>query len=223
MRTWDLVRNLVEAGCTPTARNSKGDPVLEGTIEREHTSLVELLLSHNVQFPSEILLFALRQRSTPKMIQLLIRKGANVHSTTSDGDTILHLAIAEYAEVMCCHLVKSLIVAGCNPTSRNSKGRTVLEAAIQREYIWVVELLLSRCNVPFPPDILLFAIRKRSTLMMIRSLVHSGADHHATMFESRWDDLLQIVHASYSGQDCQQIIEFLGAARKPIIRVTAPQ
>ena len=208
---WDLVKRFIEAGCNPSARNFKGKTVLESAIERGHTSVVELILSCNVPLPPDILPFALRQRSTSQMIHFLTRKNAYVHATTSDGDTVLHLAIAMYVERACWDLVKRFIEAGCNPTARNSKGKTVLEATIERGHPSVAELLLS-CHVPLPPDILLFALRERSTPKMIRLLVRNGANRHATMFRSDRDALLQLVHASYAKEDCQQILEILNAA-----------
>ena len=213
-KCWDLVKCFIEAGCDPTACNSKGNTVLKSVVERGHTSVVELLLSYNVPLPRDILLFALRQRSTSQMIHFLIRKDAYVHATTSDRDTVLHIAIAIYVERACWDLVKRFIEAGCNPTARNSKGKTVLEAAIERGHPSVAELLLS-CNVPLPPDILLFALRKRSTPKMIRLLVRNGANHHTTMFESDRDTLLQLVHASYARQDCQEIIQILDTVHQP--------
>ena len=208
---WDLVKNFIGAGCNPTACNSRGNTVLEAAIERGQTLVVELLLSHNVPLPPNVLLLALWKPSAPQTIRSLIRKGADVHSTTSDGDTVLHLAIAMYVERACWDLVKRFIEAGCNPTARNSKGKTVLEATIERGHPSVAELLLS-CHVPLPPDILLFALRKCSTPKMIRLLVRNGANHHTTMFGSDRDALLQLVHASYAKEDCQQILEILNAA-----------
>ena len=209
-----LVKNLIKAGCNPTSCNSKGQTVLEAAIERGHTSVVERLLSCDIPLAPDILLFALRQRSTLQTIRSLIHKGAHVHSTTSDGDTVLHLTIIMYFETTSWYFVKSFMEAGCNPTARNSKGNTVMEAAVERKHTSVVELLLSQ-NFPLPPDILLFALRKRSTPKMIRLLVCNGANHHATIFGSDWDTLLQLVHASYAKEDCQQILEILEAARQP--------
>ena len=210
----ELVESFIQAGCNPTTCNSKGETVLDAAIKRGHTSVVELLLWCNVPFPSDILPIMLRQNSTPQTIEFLIRKGADVHSTTSNGNTVLHLAITEYyLEVICCDLVKSFIKVGCNPTACNLEGKTVLEAAIERRYASVVELLLS-CNVPTPPDILLIALRNRSTLQMIRLfLPRDSSNSHATMFGSHWDTILQLVHTSYSKQDCQQVINFLDAVR----------
>ena len=207
----DLINSLIEAGCNP-ATDPKGKTVLEVAVERRYTSVVELLLSYNVPFHPDILQIALRRRLPLRMVQSLICKGADVHSTTSNGDTVLHLAIAEYVESTCLDLVSGFIKAGCNPVSCNSEGQTALEAATLRGYTLVVELLLSY-NVPFPLDILQIALRRRCTPLMIQSLMCKGANVHWMMVGSNWDTLLQLVRASYFGQDCQEIITILDGAR----------
>ena len=176
---WDLVESFIQAGCNPTTRNFKGNTALEAAIEPGHTLVVERLLSCNDPLPPDILLFALRKRSAPQIIQSLIRKGVNVHSTTSDGGTVLHLAITQYAERIYWDLVKNFIGAGCNPTACNSRGNTVLEAAVERGQTLVVDLLLSH-NVPFPCDVILLALRHRLSSQTIQCLIRQGADVHST-------------------------------------------
>ena len=175
----DLVESFTNAGCNPTVCTAEGKSVLEAAIEHGYTSVAEHLLSCNVPLTPNILSFALQRCSPPEMIQFLVRKGVNVHSTTSDGDTMLHLAIAWHPESTCLGLVQIFIHAGCDPTARNSQGKTILEAAIERGYISVVEHLLSY-NVPFLPNILLIALRRNLTIKMVEFLIHKGADVHST-------------------------------------------
>lgn len=140
------------------------------------------------------------------MVKLLIRKGADVRSTTSNGGTVHHLAIAEYAEEVCYSLVKNFIEAGCN-----SEGRTVLEAAIERGYTSVVGLLLVQCPISSRQ----LVIRATATLhsQMIQLLIRDSTDNPTMLLGSHWDNILLVVHAAYSRQDRQQVTD-LDAARK---------
>ena len=215
----DLVKNFVNTGCSPTAHNSKGKTVLEAAVEREYASVVEHLLSCNVPVPPNILPIALGRRLTPEVAQSLLRKGADVHSTTSDGDTILHLAIAGCHESRCLSLVQSLTNTGCNPTARDSKGKTVLEAAVERGYTSVVEHLLS-CDVPLPPDILPIALRRCSTVEMVQSLLRKGADVHS--ITSDGDTILHLAIAGYLESECLGLVEsFINAGCSPTSRNSA--
>ena len=209
----DLVESFVEAGCDPTTRNSRGKTVLEVAIGRGYTSVVEHLLSYTISFP-HILPIALRNRATPRMIEFLILKGANVHSTASNGDTLLHLAIANYPESTCLDLASILIKAGCDPTVHDSRADTVLEAVMKRRYAMVTQYLILR-NVPLPPTfhILSKALQQHCIPQIIILLARKRANDLAVMPESHWDTLVQLAHASYSKLDRQQIIGILNAGR----------
>lgn len=147
------------------------------------------------------------------MVEHLIHKGPDVHFTMSNRDTIPHLAIAEYIEGTCCYLMKNFIEAGCNLIARNSNGKTVLQTAIEHGYTSVVKTFtLAQCSLP--PDILPIALQHRCTPQMIQLLVGRGANAHVTASGSDWDTLLQLVHTSYSAQQCQQVITILDASRR---------
>ena len=185
-RSMELTKLLIAAGCSPHLRNSQGETPLTIAVGHGYISVVELLLSGNTPLPSDILHVALRRRRNFQMVQLLLRNGANVHTTASNGTTILHLAIIgheeyknddddddddddndddqeeedqyeSYSESERLDLVKNFIEAGCNLTACNYGGKTVLEAAIERGYTSVVEHLLS-CNIPVLPDVLPIAL-----------------------------------------------------------------
>ena len=213
-RRLELTEILIKAGCNPITRNSKGQTVFEVPIEREYTSVVELLLSYNVPLPPDILPIALQKCSIPQMAEFMIRNGADVHSTASDGNTVLHLAITEHAESMRLDLVKTLIEAGCNSMAQDSDANTVLEAAMIRGYTSVAQYLLSR-DITLPPtfDILYKVLQQQCSPQMIQLLARKCANDLVVMSESRWDTLLQLVHASYTGVDRQWVVEILGDAR----------
>ncbi len=58
-----------------------------------------------------------------KMMEFLIRRGANVKSTNRDGNTPLHVA------AFLCHedIVKFLLKKGCSPTRKNTRGESPLD------------------------------------------------------------------------------------------------
>ena len=210
-RSLELTRMLIDAGCNPCTRNSQGEIPLTIAMQRGYLSVVEHLLSYNIPFPSNILSFLLRRRLTPQMAELLIRKGIDVTFTTSDGDTVLHLIIANYVESSCLDSVKRFIEAGCNPTTCNSKGETAYHVAIQRGYTSVVEHLLS-CNIPFPPDILSIALENRTTpTRMVESLIRKGAT-------SNGDTVLHLAVAKHSESTCLDFVKkFIKAGCNPTI------
>ena len=210
----DIVKRFIEAGCGPTTCNSKGKTVLEVAIKRGYTLVVERLLLCNVPLPPNILPIALQNRSTLQMVEFLIRKGVDVNSPASSGDTVLHLAVAMYDESSCLHLVDIFIDAGCNPMAHDSHGETALEAVMKRGYATVTEYLLLH-NVPIPPVFVILskALQQRCIPRVIGFLARQRASDIAVMTESHWDTLLQFAYASYIGRDRHRVLEVLNAGR----------
>ena len=116
------MKTLIEAGCNPAVCGFQGRTVLEAAVEAGYTSVVEHLLSCNVPVLPYILPIALRRGSTVQMIQILLRKGADACSAMSNGNNVVHLAIAEYPELPCLDLVKTFIFCGkiCSANRRRS-------------------------------------------------------------------------------------------------------
>ena len=209
----DLVKSFIEAGCNPNASNSEGRTVFEAAVERNHTELVELLLSHNVALPSNILSIALQRRLDFQTVEYLIRKGANLYSTTSDGNTIFHLAIAQYPQPKCLDIVKSFLKAGCNPNTFNSGRKTVLEVAVEHGYTELVELLLSH-NVALPSNILPTALQKRSDLQIVESLIRRGADLYSTVSDG--NTIFHLAITQYPQSTCMDMVKsFVKAGCNP--------
>ena len=128
----------------------------------------------------------------PQLVRLLIHNGADVHSTSSDGETVFHLAIATY-EPMCLELVKSFVEADGNTAICNAQGETALHIAIKCRYTSVAELLLSH-NVSLPSGILPFTLWQHSSLQLIRLLICNRADVHSTTPEGETVFHLTIAH-----------------------------
>ena len=204
----ELVKSCVETGGNINVQNSKGKPPLHTAVKHGYTSVVELILLHDVPIPPSILPFALQRSSPPQLVQLLIRHGADMRSTLSGRETIFHLAITNYSETICLELVKSFLGAGGNPTICNSKGEAVLQTAVKQRYTSVVELLLSH-NVPIPPDILLFALQRFSPPQLVQLLICRRADMPST--SSEVESVLQLAIANYGKSFCLELVEsFVG-------------
>ena len=128
---------LLEAGCSPSVWNTRGELPIQIAVSQAFYSVVECLLSHNAPFPPDILLIAVRVTQVPQMISLLVRNGANVSVCATNGDSVLHVAIAVKRSSPCCSLmeiVKALVREGCDPEARNSRGHTPLEVAVNMGY-----------------------------------------------------------------------------------------
>ena len=208
---------LIDAGCDTTALNSTRETVLEIAMQRSFTSMVELLLPCDVPLPPDVLLTALQRGTTLEMVEYLIRRGADVRSTTSDGDTVLHLALADMdrTEEECCKFVQCLVNAGCNPSTCNSMGKAVLLAAIERSFSSVVELLLL-FSVSVPPDILHTALGhcKPQMVQVLTRKVYDN-DHLRIASGSNCEWVTQLPLAiPYSEQYSQRVTE-IPEARKP--------
>ncbi|KAG9316017.1 ankyrin repeat-containing domain protein [Chiua virens] len=204
-RSLELATMLIEAGCSPHARDSRGTTPLTIAMEREHFSVTEHMLSCSVSSPAAILPFALQQQATLQMIKFLIRRGIDVHSTASNGDTLLHLAATGYHESACLELFKSFAEAGCSLTIPNSHGEIPLDAAIRGKHASVVEWLLSR-NVPLSPDSLTVALQQQADAKIVRHLIRRGADVQGTT--SNGDTVVHIaISAGYGKQDCLGLLK----------------
>ena len=78
----------------------------------------------------ETLLFAAAGSTEQPVAKLLLlqRSGANVAAVSSDGNTVLAIAVDRYWQP---EILKTLLAMGANPRIRNSQGRTALDALEQ--------------------------------------------------------------------------------------------
>ncbi|KAG9315366.1 ankyrin repeat-containing domain protein [Chiua virens] len=205
-RCLDLVKTFVEAGCDPTAQ-ARGRTALEFAIQYRYTSVVEfLLLSCGVPCPPDILPTALQHGSTLEMIELLVRKGADVHSNTTNGETVLHFVATRYCESTALKLVKIFIEAGCDPMRCNSGGKSAWMAIMEYGFGSVLELL-SSSNIPCPPDVLLMALWYRLAPRTIHFLICNGANAKLTTVVG--DTALHLIIAGYWERTCPQLVRMV--------------
>ncbi|KAF9225131.1 hypothetical protein BS17DRAFT_807512 [Gyrodon lividus] len=186
----ETAKVLVDAGCDPVAYNPHGKTPLHLVATRGLVSIVEYMLSMDVPLPPDILLAAVESpRDRAEIVYMLIGKGADIHACTSDGDSLLHIAIDQDASEEWFDVehpldtVKILVCLGCDPTISNSHGKTPLHFAVARGHVLIVEYLLSR-GVPLPFDILLAAMDLHPYFQqeITNMLIHHGADQSVLGF-----------------------------------------
>ena len=73
------------------------------------------------------------------LIEILIRKGADVNAETNDGETVLMAAVS----LGNLAAVKTLLSAGADVNRSNSSGETALCVATKENYLDIVALLQS--------------------------------------------------------------------------------
>ena len=223
----DLVNVFIEAGFDLATLNSTGETALQVAVPRSYTSVAKCLLLRNVPLPPDILVFAVQKGSTPQMVRFLVHKGADVHSTMPNGDTLLHLAVArprssQAHQRRVLEIVQILVDAGCSPMELDFRAETAFEAAMKCGHILVMQYLLSR-DIPLPPaiDIVSKALELHCTPEIIQLLAHKYARDLATMAGLHWSSLLLLAHASYTGPERQRVLETLNVARQT--NMTQPQ
>ena len=190
----ETMKLLVTRGCNLLQPNSRGKTPVCVAIEWGHVYLASYLLSLDVPLPGDALFIALDgrrlledPRGRSKMVHFLVNQGANIFTTRSNGDSVLHGAIMSFShfpnddpEVL--DVITYLVACGCDPAMGNTHGVTPLHLAVKQGNSMVVKCLLS-LNAPLPPDILFTAIendlRVISTSKMIeviKVLVAAGCD-----------------------------------------------
>ncbi|KIJ11863.1 hypothetical protein PAXINDRAFT_83870 [Paxillus involutus ATCC 200175] len=153
-----VVKLLVDSGCNPAVCNSDGQTPLHIAAIEGHTSIVKYMLSLDIPLPPDILLSAARVRPMQvEMIKILIDKGADVHTRTSGGDSVLDVAMSCYQDDLdrlqahWRHLhdqdflkaVEILDHSGCDPAVCNPSGKMRIHVAVATRCIDIRQQLLA--------------------------------------------------------------------------------
>ena len=215
----ELAKHLVHAGCIECVPNSLQETPLHIAARNGFISFIKYLLSLNTALPRDILLAASTSYSNrTELIRYLVREGADVSVTTTDGHTPLHLLITRGDEDNCLECVKILVGAGCTPRAQNSAGETPLHAAACRGLDNILEYFLS-CGIPLPDDILLAS----GTATTIRFLLSKGLDLRSVAA----DDITELMHRTlnFTGNSTKDCVEcariFISAGWDPLLKNSA--
>ena len=144
----ECARILIDFGWDPLPKNLAGEMVMHVAATKGKTAVIKFFLSHNVPLPPDILLAAIPLISgampssdTWCLVRFLVREGASVHVTSSNGDTPLHLTMMynfnpdphtfppPYHDQVSWQLVKTLLNSGSDPYARNLDGQTPYDFA----------------------------------------------------------------------------------------------
>ena len=151
---------LISAGCNHCLPNACGTTPLHVAAKNGHLSVVQYL--HGIlrsPLPPDILLVASGKSHFPEcqrvlpVIKFLISKGADIHVTRPNGDTVLHLAMMVEQESECLKVTKTLVSAGCEPRAFNLAGKTPFHIAAKQGYLSVMKYLLL-LGILVPSDVM---------------------------------------------------------------------
>ena len=137
---------LISYGCDPLEPNSSGKTPLHIAVEEAHTSVVQYLLSLGIFLPPDILvtLDPHGMWKTVQMICFLLENGADVDARNDVGDSILHIVLELFDNPYEARdVVELLVLYGCNPLEANSRGKTPLRIAVERQLSFVEVYLRS--------------------------------------------------------------------------------
>ncbi|KIK97499.1 hypothetical protein PAXRUDRAFT_136196 [Paxillus rubicundulus Ve08.2h10] len=192
---------LIDAGCDPSASDSSGKTPLHAVVTKGHISTMEYFFSLHVPLPPDILFSAGKAWAhSAQMTQILIDKGASIHTRTSNGDGVLHVTANHHDE--CLQTMRTLIDAGCDPSMCNLGGETPLYIAANMGHVAVVEYLLP-VDIPLPHDILFTAGNPRlRPARVTRMLIEKGANVHALT-----PDGDSVLHLAITNRDQQESLE----------------
>ncbi|KAJ6252357.1 ankyrin repeat-containing protein [Anaeramoeba flamelloides] len=141
----EIVEHFLSLDLNPNQPNDDGTfPLLIGCLAQSYESIAALLQSgadanqiekENGWFP----LFVSVMKSNNKITKLLIEHDADIQKKTSDGSTLLHLAVKNGK----LKLIQLLINGGINVNIQNSDGITPLFLAVLSNRTEIVKFLLA--------------------------------------------------------------------------------
>nr|POF18693.1 isoform 2 of ankyrin-3 [Quercus suber] len=140
----EIVQLLLDKGANVSIKTNKGKTMLMLAKTRRSA---ELMLEHDVDVNSvdHDGKTALMQVSQPFMVDLLVKHGASTEMLDKNGYTALYIALKEYDDDT---MAKSLILNNANIEAADGQGRTILDTAVWKGRVNIVELLKRR-NVDF--------------------------------------------------------------------------
>lgn len=136
---WAMVKLLLDNGADAEARDARGWTPLFTAVMSGNTVVAELLIARGADVDPQALLLAVVQNrfADRDILRLLVGRGANVNSKTSDGKTPLHLAVENGDRRM----TKLLIELGADVNAVDAGGVTPLKKSELRGDAAISDLL----------------------------------------------------------------------------------
>jgi len=140
-----MVRELLEKGIDPNARDAHGETPLHIAASEGHVDMVKLLLEHgaNPNVRDEVGWTPLHWAASKghvDVVELLLKHGANPNAQSKSGETPLHIA----ASMGRVDVARLLLEHGANPNAQDKDGYTPLHDAASEGRVDVVRFLLER-------------------------------------------------------------------------------
>ena len=210
----DCVKVLINSRCNPCLPNALGKTPFDVAVEHNHLLVVQYLYSAlNSTFSPDVVSAAGRgsfELGIP-LIRFLVDKGAGLHVTHPNGDTLLHLAMLAPSETECLKIIKFLVNVGCNPRACNLAGETPFRIAARQGHISVMEYFLS-LGISVPSDIMLTQLEGNPHVpgphhSVVRFLLEKGGDTHTVA--KNGDTLLHLVAGAYPEEEALKLAKYL--------------
>lgn len=136
---WVVVELLLKHGAKIDIKDHQGRTPIYEAIMAGRTQVAQLLIKHGAAFEAnQLLLDVVRNQVADRdVIELLVKKGANIDQPDSQGDTPLQVAVKQdYLK-----LTKLLIKHGADVNKKDGLGHTPLWHAMQHQNEDIIRLL----------------------------------------------------------------------------------
>ena len=142
----NIVKILIKNGANPHAVNGQNMTALHFAAKKEHYYVTEFLIENKADLESRNdneatpLHLASEENKTGAIVDLLCRKGANVHATTNKGWTPLHLACSSGNN----KIIELLLDNGADLEATNISKNTPLMFACIKGHLETVKFLYKK-------------------------------------------------------------------------------
>ena len=140
------VESLIGAGAPLSTVNSAGASILHKAVEQGHIAVAERLMEAGIPVDARDgigktpLHYAARKATSGRMMQALIRAGADVNARAEDNRTAAMVA----ARRGLLEIFDVLVAAAADPLARTRDGRSVLDLSIAKRHDRMAVALLQR-------------------------------------------------------------------------------
>ena len=215
VRAWGtrIAALLLDHGADASFASNGGDTALHMAVARDvaHPGIAKLLLDHganidaasnNDDHPGATPLLVALKNEVDDVAALLLSRGANVNVADDEGTSPLMIS------VRCRELCTTVLDCGANTETRNKRGKSALNYAVERGTVGVVGLLLDRgadINQTTGPDAmnLLMVAVGRHRLAVVQLLLERG---------------IRVGHETHDGASAFDTLNALPRARRGAIR-----